>query len=255
MRVVVCAIAKNEHDYINEWVSHYINLGIDHIYLYDNDNLNAPFVGDYIDKKYLDKITIYDIRGKKEKCLQHKIYNEFYHSHKFDWCLFCDIDEFLVGVDNIKDFLDRHYFKDFEQIRVKWLLFGDDDLITRDMNKGVYGSFKKPILNNRLSNQSKCFIRGGLDIDIHSCHFIPNLSSCLPNGERTQTLKIELDNYQNQTIYMFHYMTKTLSEFVKQKLNRGDAVWENRAINLDYYWRINRKTQDKIDYLKNMGLE
>ena len=54
---------------------------------------------------------------------------------------------------------------------------------------------------------------------------------------------------------MFHYMTKTLSEFVKQKLNRGDAVWENRAINLDYYWRINRKTQDKIDYLKNMGLE
>ena len=52
MRVVVCAMAKNEHLYINEWVSHYVKLGFDTIYLYDNDNLDSPYIGDYIDKKY-----------------------------------------------------------------------------------------------------------------------------------------------------------------------------------------------------------
>ena len=254
MRVELCAIAKNEHNYINEWVKHYLKLGFDKITIYDNDNLSAPFIGDYIDKEFLPKINIINVRGIHKHCFQHECYQDFYKNNKFDWCLFCDIDEFLVGVDNIKDFLGRHYFKYFDQIRVKWLLFGDDDLITRDMNKGVYGSFKKPILNNRLSNQSKSFIRGCLNIEIHSCHFNPSLPSCLPNGERTQTLKIELDNYQNQTIYMFHYMTKTLSEFINQKLNRSDAVWEKRAINLDYFWRINRKTQEKMKYLKDMGL-
>ena len=56
MKVYVCALAKNEHLYINEWVKYYVGLGIDHIYLYDNDNLNSQFIGNYIDKDYLDKV-------------------------------------------------------------------------------------------------------------------------------------------------------------------------------------------------------
>ena len=63
MQVVVCALAKNEHLYINEWVAHYIKLGVDHIYIYDNDDLDKPSIKDYINKEYLDKITIKNIRG------------------------------------------------------------------------------------------------------------------------------------------------------------------------------------------------
>lgn len=48
-------------------------------------------------------------------------------------------------------------------------------------------------------------------------------------------------------------MTKTLKEFIEQKLNRNDAVY-NQALKIDYFWRINKKTQDKINYLKDMGL-
>ena len=44
MEVVVCAMAKNEHKYINEWVEHYINLGVDKIYIYDNDDIDKPFM-------------------------------------------------------------------------------------------------------------------------------------------------------------------------------------------------------------------
>ena len=49
-------------------------------------------------------------------------------------------------------------------------------------------------------------------------------------------------------------MTKSLSEFINQKLNRNDAVF-NVSLKLDYYWRINKKTPEKIAYLKNLGLE
>ena len=61
MEVVICAMAKNEHKYINEWVAHYVKLGIDKIYLYDNDDLDKPFIGDFIDKKYLNKVVIKNI--------------------------------------------------------------------------------------------------------------------------------------------------------------------------------------------------
>ena len=38
MQVVVCAMAKNEHLYIKDWVNHYLRIGFDKIYIYDNDD-------------------------------------------------------------------------------------------------------------------------------------------------------------------------------------------------------------------------
>lgn len=254
MRVELCAIAKNEHNYINEWAKHYLQLGFDKITIYDNDNLDSPFIGDYIDKDLLTKVNIINVRGIHKQFFQHECYNRFYHNNKANWCFFCDIDEYLVGIKDIKKFLSQPMFKNFNQIRIKWALFGDDDIIERDIAKPLFGAFKKIITDNKLSNQSKSFIRGGLNIKIHSCHFVSGLYSCLPNGKTCQNNKIELDNYDNQSVYLFHYMTKSLSEFTSQKINRGDAVWENRAIGMDYYWRINKKTPAKIEYLKNMGL-
>ena len=36
MKIGVCAIAKWENDYVEEWVNHYIDvIGVDVIYLYD----------------------------------------------------------------------------------------------------------------------------------------------------------------------------------------------------------------------------
>lgn len=255
MQVVICALAKNEHLYINEWVKHYIGLGIDHIYLYDNDNIDSPYIGNYIDRELQDKITIYNIRGMKSKYLQHYIYNNFYHEHTFEWVLFCDIDEFLFGIDNVHDFLKQHKFNKFNQIRVLWKLFGDDNTIERDMTIGVKDFFKEQKHDNRLEYQNKSFIRGGLNIIITSCHYVKGLKSCFPSGKECQSDKLEITNYTNEPIYIHHYMTKTLAEFIKQKLGRGDAVWDNRSINLDYFWRINNKTQEKIEYLKNIGLE
>lgn len=251
MRVVICAIAKNEHLYINEWVKYYIGLGVDHIYLYDNDNLNSPYIGDYIDKDYLDKATIYNCRGVKKPYLQHYIYNKFYHTHKFEWVFFVDIDEYLVGVNNIKEIINERY----DQIRIKWKLFGDDDLIERDTSKPLFNAFKQEKHDNRLEYQGKSIIRGGLNIKIHSCHYVKYINSCFPNGKRCQSNRLELLDYNDQNVFINHYMTKSLLEFINQKLGRGDAVWKDRSIDFSYFWRINEKTKDKLDFIKNMGLE
>ena len=82
MRIVVCAMAKNEHKYINEWVKHYINLGFDELFIYDNDDLDKPYIKDFIDTKYLDKVVIKNIRGQHRLKLQHDIYTGFYIKYK-----------------------------------------------------------------------------------------------------------------------------------------------------------------------------
>ena len=270
MRVVVVALAKNEHLYINEWVKHYVNLGVDKIYIYDNDDKTSPFIGGFINKKYASKVEIKDIRGMRDKCFQHTIYTGFYNKYKntFDYCLFCDIDEFLVGVDNIKTWLSK--IKAY-QIRIKWRLFGDDNVIKRDTRIPLMDFFKEEVKEtltndlkrkNTLENQGKFILRGGMpSVYINSCHFgcldkigeklIP---SVLPSGKPCKSRTVINEDYSEETIYLNHYMTKTLDEFINQKLNRNDAVF-NKALKLNYFWRVNKKTPEKEKYLKDMGLE
>ena len=88
--------------------------------------------------------------------------------------------------------------KNSQQVRVKWKLFGDDNLITRDMSKPVYKVFKQEIKHTlmrdlvtkgNLENQGKSFVRGGLkNVVIRSPHFASVLKreyvlpSVLPSG-------------------------------------------------------------------------
>lgn len=265
MQIVVCAIARNEHKYINEWVKHYLKLGFDKIYLYDNDKLDSPYIKDFIDKNLLNRVEIIDVRGVEQKYFQQWCYTDFYLNNKFDWVLYCDIDEFLMGVNNIHLWLELPYLRKVNQIRIKWRLFGDSGLIERDMTKGVKETFTKEVKSslNRgldkkgsLENQGKAIVRGGLpNVVVCSPHFASFkkrdnvIPSVLPSG-RPCWSKIQIvEDYRHETIYLHHYMTKSLSEFVEQKLNRNDAVF-NTNIALDYYWRINEKTQEKIDWLK-----
>lgn len=66
-RIAIGAIARTEQYYINDWVGYHIDLGFDHIYLYDNEEIEdeSKYIGHFIDKKYSDKVTILDARGKK----------------------------------------------------------------------------------------------------------------------------------------------------------------------------------------------
>ena len=271
MRVYLCAMAKNEHYYINEWVKYYFNLGFDKIFIFDNDDVNSPYLKDFIDKQYLSNIRIINARGKHWDKMQHDLYTNFYNIEKnnFDYCLYCDIDEFLVGVKNIKAFLSQPYLRPYEQIRIKWKLFGDDNIVIRDKTKPVFGAFTKEIENAlspdlsrvvKLHNQAKTIIKGHLNnVVFNSVHFASRgakiLSQCLPSGRICQS-GVELhEDYSHEHIFLNHYMTKTLSEFIEQKMNRTDAVFGKRQLNFNYFWRINEKNQDKIDYIKNLGLE
>ena len=73
----------------------------------------ARYIGNEVNAVIKDKskVEIIDIRGRKEEKLQHHIYTDFYNTHKFEWVFFCDIDEYLFGIDNIKDFLSRKEFR------------------------------------------------------------------------------------------------------------------------------------------------
>ena len=262
---VICCIAKCENNYINDWVNWHINLGFDHIHIYDNNDPDYEPVESRIEK--LDRVTIYKVPNNDKPDGIHPKqlwwYSEFYkeHNKEFDWCAFIDCNEFieLTKWNNIKDFLSDPIFKNQKVIRLNMRMYTDDNKITRDMSVPVYKSFKHWLKNNSKSTGGKSIVRGNINgLFMSSAHF-PRIDdkyeidqinpdgiigrwrqNCLPDSEAA---------------HINHYKTKTLSEFIDQKLERGDACLINRKIDFKYYWDINEKTKEKIDYLKSRGFK
>ena len=66
-KVCICAIGKEENRYIKEFVEHYKKLGVDKIFLYDNNKKKGErfesVISEYINEGF---VKIYNYRGKKE---------------------------------------------------------------------------------------------------------------------------------------------------------------------------------------------
>ena len=57
----LCTIGNNENLYISKYVAHYKKLGYNHIFIYDNNDINDERIDNEI--KNSDFITIIDCRG------------------------------------------------------------------------------------------------------------------------------------------------------------------------------------------------
>ena len=112
-KVALFLFAKNEELYIEDFMIYYYKLGIDYIYILDNNDINKkPSLSEFLSnsnklKDYKDK---YLIEHSNE---QLKAYQNCYKNHKdeFDWFLVVDTDEFLDlngCYANIKDLINEH---------------------------------------------------------------------------------------------------------------------------------------------------
>ena len=53
-------MAKNKNLYIKEFVDYYLKLGIDHIFIYDDNEPNTEKISKVFNKSYKSHIKIYD---------------------------------------------------------------------------------------------------------------------------------------------------------------------------------------------------
>lgn len=115
----VILLIKDENRYLKEWLDHHLDIGFDHIYIYDNgsnENVNAVIL-DYPEETK-EKITVINWRGHHEH-IQQDAYNHFMSHHKTEvrWGLFIDSDEFLRFIEEdtkVNDFLKG--YEDYTEI-------------------------------------------------------------------------------------------------------------------------------------------
>ena len=123
MSFTVLAIFKNESHILNEWITHYLNEGADHIILGDNNSndswqtsIEPRFVGD-------SRIRFVEVPGEEQ---QDNFYNAYIKDVTTEWTLIVDLDEFIYSRNEYKttkDYLDS-VPDTVSLVCVPWKLFG-----------------------------------------------------------------------------------------------------------------------------------
>ena len=101
IKISLCTMGKNENLYVKEFVEYYIKLGIDHIFIYDDNEQNTEKISSALGNKYKNKITIYE-NIKDRIYNQSEAFTDCYQNNlnKYDWFLMVDMDEYLYIVNN-----------------------------------------------------------------------------------------------------------------------------------------------------------
>ena len=60
IKIALCTMGKNENLYVKEFIEYYIKIGIDHIFIYDDNEQNTEKISDALGNKYKNRITIYE---------------------------------------------------------------------------------------------------------------------------------------------------------------------------------------------------
>ena len=257
-KVCLCMICKLENLYIKEFIEHYRKLGYNHIFIYDNNDIDGERFEDVIQKE-IDEgfITIINYRGDTEKP-QFRAFIDCYekNNNNYDWLSFFDTDEFLElkpkGI-NIQEFLNQERFKNCQSVKFNWLTYSDNDKINYE-NKPIQERFTKYLFNSNINIHIKSTVRGNLPTNYWIGAWNPhsgvnNYNSCNPSGKQIpKNSPYIFPTYKYG--FLKHYRTKTIEEFVKKmKKGRADAPM-NYTVLMKKFFAINNKTKEKLDIFK-----
>jgi hypothetical protein len=225
MRVALVCIAKNEDNYIEEWLNYYFKLGFDDIFIYQNDW-----------RCHVEMDNLHKILADGDE-IQYTAYNHFIQNYydKYDWVAFFDVDEFLVlkKHPNIKNFIND--YRDYLAIGINWVLFGDNGL-SFDGNYSVLKRFTKR--QSDVNIHVKCIVK--LDkraiMGIHG-----PVNTAIVNTEYKLFMGPFNENGKDDVAQLNHYFTKTWQEW-QHKKNRGRA---DRARNDKEYIRTDNHFYDQ----------
>lgn len=126
MNIAICCIAREEQFYIDEFIKYHLKLGVDHIYIFQN-NWRYSSNGKYRENFH---VHWYQHDGEVQ---QLNAYNRFLHSPNMwivehDAVAFVDVDEYLCvrNGKSLKDNLSE--YSGYLSLAVSWRLFGSSGL-------------------------------------------------------------------------------------------------------------------------------
>ncbi|MAT42972.1 MAG: hypothetical protein CL609_11560 [Anaerolineaceae bacterium] len=120
--VSLCLIAKDEDEYLQEWLDYHILIGVERFYIYDNESKNPilDLLKDYIERGW---VVVHEIKGTAVQVMAYQHCLQIYGENSM-WIGFIDADEFIVlpQEKDIKQFLQN--FENYGGLAISSVFFG-----------------------------------------------------------------------------------------------------------------------------------
>ena len=254
LKVALCTMGRKENLYIKEFVNYYLALGVDKLFLYD-DNIEEK-------EKFINAITpndsiIIEYCSNYSITTQGQAFTHCYSNHKdeYDWIIMVDVDEYLI-INNgtLKQYLSDEIFNKCDFIKIHWKLTTDNNLLHYE-NKSLFERFKEPYMR---SKYIKTILKGGINklkYAIHSPIFSPERNVTCDNAGRivnyTKLGFQSLRPFNGDKAYILHFYYKSTEEHIN-KFKRGYRNWPQTGLNpwINGYFRDNKLTIEKIEMLE-----
>lgn len=234
--IVICAIARCENLYIKEWVDYHLGMGFTHIYIYDNNRQGEERLTDVLstDNSYDNSVTIIPFHDVVD-WPQMIAYEEFWEKFKFDYVLYIDIDEFFTfgpkwgGPKNVAAFVE-FFSQKADAVLLNWMIYGDNGEIQYAPNN-VIDRFPSPLPltfsrdnmwgKQPMNGHVKTMVKHTADFTIAGPHVgRGDYVCCNADGDIVEN-KPWTSNPVYSNVYIRHYITKSIREFIDMKAGRG----------------------------------
>lgn len=240
MKTAICAIVKDEHKFIKEWVDYHLSIGFDAIHIYE-DYASMPHNSIFADTKYRECVFIEQLKNNKWSIpntkTAHKqflLYQAFLNACKkgelqYDWVLFNDVDEFLVFEDGYS--LQRliEDCADWDAIWLSWRVYGASGHIKSPhpeldvMHAYTIPSTQSCDRDNRWNLKSF--------VNTKKCNGFNNLHEAnggkLTNGKHWS--EIPRGKMPYQKAWLNHYYSKSWEDYCDRMFKRGNVFNVHRS--------------------------
>ena len=231
--LAVCAIAKNEGPYFQEWIEWHREQGVEKFYIYDNESTDGTkeVLKPYIESGLVEYIYFPGYRR------QLAAYDDCLQNFRFDarWIAFIDLDEFIVPIkdDSIPAFLKR--FEGSPAVEVNWLIYGSGGA-KKKMPGTMMERFKchsQP--THYLNRHVKSIVDTHRVFNMIGCHEAARISGYAADSHGNPIKKhFRERDPQQDIIRINHYAVRSYEEFL-EKQNRGRASGSNRTVKSEYF--------------------
>ena len=246
-KYIVFTCAKNEEDYIIEWLDYHLGIGFDKVIICDNNDdetILPELLSSYIERGVVEIFDVTDFQK-----IQSAMFNMFATQGHYKWCAFIDGDEFITisgRYKNVKEMLDDC---NDDCLCLNWLIYGTNGLEKKD-DRPVQERFPNPIapiLYLKENFYIKSILRktDNPDLEYLNPHFPENCKSYNYGLEFSRENHTGYMNYNPcyKHAYIRHYLSKSLEEY-KAKQARGWADSDDSILRQTSHYDLITSTLD-----------
>ena len=232
----VCAIAKNEGPYFEEWIEWHLAHGVEKFYIYDNESTDdtREILEPYI------RLGIVEYKYWPGRKQQLAVYDDCLANHRFSsrWIAFIDLDEFIVPLKDksIPEFLKR--LESFAAVEINWLIYGSSGRKTKTLGS-IMERFKRHSLPEHILNRHvKTIVNPRRVYNMIGSHEAARISGRAADSHGNPIMKYFRDRVPQQDIIRInHYAVRSFEEFV-EKQARGRASGPQVPRSIEYFFRF-----------------